>query len=142
LGSKPSEPIGDLKGNTLRIYIYLLKKGSAGVREIQRALNLGSPALAQYHLEKLVHLGLAQPQSGVYHLVKEVKVDVLREFIKLGSYLLPRFLVYAVMFTVLLAYFLLQLSDLNFYSFWALIFATLSVCILWYETVAAWRRMP
>jgi len=132
----------DLRGNTLRVYIYLLKRGSAGVREIQRALHLGSPALAQYHLGKLIQLGLAHSSSGEYHIVKEVKVDVLREFIKLGTYLLPRFLVYAIMFTVLLAYFLLQLPEINFYSFWALLFATLAVGILWYETAVAWRRVP
>ena len=40
----------ELKGNTLRVYIYALKKRRVGVREVQRALLMSKPSLAQYHL--------------------------------------------------------------------------------------------
>ena len=65
-----------LKGNTLRVYWYLLQssKNSAGPREIQRKLGFSSPALAVYHLDKLMELGLVEKITGEYHL-KEI-VDV------------------------------------------------------------------
>jgi len=37
----------ELKGNTLRVYVYALKKRKVGVREVQRALLMSNPSLAQ-----------------------------------------------------------------------------------------------
>ena len=50
----------ELKGNTLRVYWYLLRasKDFVGPREVQRKLGFSSPALAVYHLDKLNQLGL------------------------------------------------------------------------------------
>ncbi len=51
----------ELKGNTLRVYLYVLKSaGNVGVREVQRALGFSSPTLAVYHLDKLAELGLME----------------------------------------------------------------------------------
>ncbi|TLX99316.1 MAG: hypothetical protein E6K95_09775 [Thaumarchaeota archaeon] len=55
-----------LKGNTLRVYVYALKKRKVGVREVQRALRLSNPSLAQYHLNKLRELGLLREEGGDY----------------------------------------------------------------------------
>ena len=44
-----------------------------GVRQVQRSLAFSSPALASYHLDKLVTLGLVDKKDGEYTLVKEVK---------------------------------------------------------------------
>lgn len=133
-----------LKGNTLRTYMLILKSrsGHVGVREVQRTLHFSSPSLAQYHLEKLVQMGLARTQGGEYHLVREVRVEVLQHFIKFGSFIVPRFIISAVVFTVLFIYFMTQVSALNIYSFWAFIFASLATAILWFETILAWRNAP
>ncbi len=134
----------ELKGNMLRVYWRLLRSpnGVVRVRETQKALGFSSPALASYHLEKLVELGLVQKVRGEYRLVRVVNVGVLRQFVKLGSFVLPRYTLYATMFTTLLIFYLTQLRDINFYSLFALIFGILATAILWYETVRAWRQKP
>jgi len=134
----------DLKGNMLRVYWHLLRSsnGVVGVRETQKSLGFSSPALSAYHLEKLIELGLVQKVRGEYHLVRVVNVGVLKQFVKIGSFVLPRYTLYATMFTTLLIFYLTQLRDVNFYSVFALIFGILATGILWYETVRAWRQKP
>jgi DNA-binding transcriptional ArsR family regulator len=94
----------ELKGNTLRVYVYALKKRKVGVREVQRALLMSNPSLAQYHLNKLRELGLVSENNGEYEVVGEVKVDVMRDFLRLGTLIVPRFIFYAVVFTVFAVY--------------------------------------
>jgi hypothetical protein len=134
----------ELKGNTLRAYWALLnaKDGVIGVRELQRQLGFSSPALAAYHLNKLEELELAVNERGDYRLIREVKVGVLKQFIRLGAFLLPRYVLYATMFTTLLVYFFSQLKELSFYSVFALLFGVLGTAILWYETIRVWRQKP
>jgi hypothetical protein len=134
----------ELKGNTLRVYWMLLRSqsGSAGVREVQRQLGFSSPALASYHLSKLVDLHLAEEENGEYRLTRQVRVGVLKQFTKFGSVMLPRYVLYATMFTTLFLYFLTQLKDLNFYSFFAFMFGLLGTLILWYEALRVWRQRP
>ncbi|MDH5687609.1 MAG: hypothetical protein OEZ48_07085 [Candidatus Bathyarchaeota archaeon] len=134
----------ELKGNTLRAYWALLnaKDGVIGVRELQRQLGFSSPALAAYHLNKLEELELAVNERGDYRLIREVKVGVLKQFIRLGAFLLPRYVLYATMFTTLLVYFFSQLKEISFYSMFALMFGVLGTAILWYETIRVWRQKP
>jgi SOS-response transcriptional repressor LexA len=134
----------ELKGNTLRVYWMLLQSqnASTGVREIQRQLGFSSPALASYHLNKLAELGLVEEKNGEYHLKREVRVGVLKQFVKFGSVMLPRYVLYAAMFTTLFVYLLTQLREANFYSVFAFIFGLLGTIILWYETIRAWRQRP
>jgi hypothetical protein len=134
----------DLKGNTLRVYWALLgsSDGAVGVREVQRTLGFSSPALAAYHLRKLVMMGLADERHGEYHLVRAVKVGVLRHFIRVGSVMLPRYVLYASMFTTLLVFYLTQLRAIELDSVFALLFGGLAAAILWYETLRMWRQRP
>jgi hypothetical protein len=135
----------ELKGNTLRVYVYALKKRKVGVREVQRALLMSNPSLAQYHLNKLKELGLVAENGGEYSIVGEVKVDVMRDFLRLGTLIVPRFVFYAVVFTVFAAY----LTYVG-YSYFALVpaMAWFSVALgasavaFWYEAVRAWRSAP
>src|SRR5438093_13735352 len=93
-----------LKGNTLRVYVYALKKRKVGVREVQRALRLSNPSLAQYHLNKLRELGLLRAEGGDYEFASEVKVDVRRDFLRVGTMSVRLFVFYAVCFAVFAAY--------------------------------------
>jgi len=138
------DEVASLKGNTLRVYWTLLKSetGTMGVREVQRALKFSSPTLAAYHLRKLEELGLVKNERGDYHLIKEVKVGVLKEFMRLGAVMLPRYTLYATMFTALLAFYLLQFKEISFYSASALIFVLLPTVIFWYETLRVWQQRP
>ena len=143
MSSSEDEKIASrLKGNTLRAYWALLnsQEGLMGVRELQRELGFSSPALAAYHLNKLEDWGLVIKERGDYRLVREVKVGVLKQFIKIGTVLLPRYVLYATMFTLLLLFFLTQLKEISFYSVFALMLGILSTAILWYETIRVWLQ--
>ncbi|MGQ9679417.1 MAG: hypothetical protein ACUVV4_01405 [Candidatus Bathyarchaeia archaeon] len=135
----------ELKGKTLLIYMHLLKvnKPTIGVREVQKALNLSSPSVAAYHLNKLLELGLVENERGDYKLVREVKIGILRQFVTLRGLVLPRFLFYAVLLTTMLATFILQYPA-NFTRFYltTLIMGTIPTIILWYETIKIWREKP
>ena len=133
-----------LKGNTLRVYWFLLRSpnGIVGARETQRALKFSSPALAVYHLEKLTELGLAEKTNGEYRLVKAVNVGVLKQFVRFGAFMLPRHLLYATMFTTLMIFYLIQFKRVDFYSTFALVLGLLATGIMWYETLKAWRQKP
>ena len=133
-----------LKGNTLRAYWFLLRasNGAVGARETQRALDFSSPALAAYHLDKLVELGLVEKTDGEYHLVKTVSVGVLKQFVRFGALILPRHLLYATMFTALLIFYLTQFKRLDFYSIFALTLGLLATGIMWYETIKVWKQKP
>ena len=134
----------ELKGNTLRVYWMLLKSqtGTTGVREVQRSLGFSSPALASYHLTKLEELGLVEKTDGEYRLKKEVRVGALKQFTKLGSFMLPRYSFYAALLTTLLVFYLTQIREVNFYSLFGLMFGLLSTGILWYETIRVWHQKP
>jgi SOS-response transcriptional repressor LexA len=135
----------ELKGNTLRVYVYALKRDKVGVREVQRALGMSNPSLAQYHLNKLNDLGLVREVNGEYEVMKEVKVDVLRDFLRVGTSLIPRFVFYAVFFTILGSYmgwvFATEYSGVPIAG-WLLAIVVASAAIFWYETIRAWRAMP
>jgi hypothetical protein len=133
-----------LKGNTLRVYWFLLQSptGIVGARETQRVLKFSSPALAVYHLDKLTDLGLAEKTNGEYHLVKAVNVGVLKQFVRFGAFMLPRHFLYATMFTTLLIFYLTQFKSVDFYSIFALVLGLLATGITWYETLKAWRQKP
>jgi len=134
----------ELKGNTLRVYWALLnaRDGVIGVRELQRQLGFSSPTLSAYHLNKLVDLELVAKEISDYRLVRKVKVGILRQFIKLGTFMLPRYVLYAIMFTMLLVFLITQIKRFSFFSSFALMLGILSTVISWYETIRAWTLKP
>ena len=134
----------ELKGNTLRVYWYLLRssKKFVGPRQIQRELGFSSPALAVYHLDKLMDLDLVEKNTGEYHLREVVDVGILKQFMKFGNLIVPRYVTYATMISVLFIFFISQVREINFYSVFALIFGLLGTVIFWYETIRVWRSQP
>lgn len=134
----------ELKGNTLRVYWFLLQfpKDSVGPRVVQRKLGFSSPALAVYHLDKLVELGLAEKVSGEYRLTKTVNVGVLKQFLRIGGFIIPRYVLYVTLFVTLLVFFVVNFREINFYSLYALIFGLLGTGILVYETFRVWKSKP
>ena len=136
----------DLKGNTLLIYWYIIRKGNepTGVREVQRSLDLSSPSVALHHLEKLRALGLLEKSLiGEYSLKEEVKVGFLRYFMRLGRFMLPRHLFYAVFFTtMLLTYLIIYPNLVSVHQILALIILISATIITWYETIRTSREAP
>jgi hypothetical protein len=148
LASRLNGPHSDihLSGNTLRVYTFIFKVKQSTIKEVQRGLGLNSPALAQYHLEKLVTLGLAKrdDMSGEYLLVREIKVETLEQFLKIGSYIIPRFLLYTVMLSILFGYFVFFVSGLtlNGWTLWTFLIGGFALAVMWYETLKAWKNSP
>jgi hypothetical protein len=138
------EIVSKLKGNTLRAYWALLstEDGIIGVRELQRELGFSSPALAAYHLNKLVDFDLAVNERGDYRLVKEVKVGVLKQYIKLGSFLFPRYVLYATMFTTFFLVLLTKFNEVSFYSVYGLAVSFLATLVSWFEAIKIWQQKP
>jgi len=90
----------------------------------------------------LAELGLVEKIHGEYRLVKTVNVGVLKQFVRFGAFMFPRYLLYATMFTALLAFYLTQFRRVDFYSVFALILALLATGVMWYETLKAWKQKP
>jgi hypothetical protein len=129
--------------------MHILRRGntdSIGVREIQRELNFSSPTLSKYHLERLESMGLLRRnEDGSYSLLKEVKVDVLRPFITMGSFIIPRLFTYAIIISILFAYVIVEVipsGNLAELQFFALVIGVVSLGALWYETLRSWRNIP
>ena len=102
-----------LHGRTLMIYFVVLNKKSIGVRDLQRRLDLSSPSVAKYHLEKLVNLNLVENRNGIYHLNKKADLPVLTSWILIGKILIPRVIFAAIFFTILFVGYLVFI-----FSFW------------------------
>ena len=61
---------------------------------------------------------------------------------KIGTFVLPRYSLYATLFTTLLLFYLSQIREINFYSVFALLFGILATGILWYEAFRIWQQKP
>lgn len=136
-------PIEDqLKGKTLQIYMYMVKrKEPVGVREVQRDLGFSSPSVANYHIDKLVELALvSQDDYGRYFVVQKIQPGVLQAFVNIGGLAVPRLSFFAAFFTtMLIAYVILNYNDLNIY---AVGFAVAGSVAFWFETVRVWIKRP
>jgi hypothetical protein len=135
-----------LRGKAWRVYWLLLKHGHPmTARQVQRALHFSSPSIAQHHLERLRELSLVQKGDigGEYSLVSQVKIGVLRHFIKLGRLLLPRYFFYAIFSTSLYIFYLtILMHSLTRESLFIAIFGLIVSAIFWFETSRAWRLKP
>jgi predicted DNA-binding transcriptional regulator len=68
-----------LKGTTYKVYRYMLKHGQPmGVSQVQKGLRLSSPSVSQYHIRKLVKLGLLKEEQAGYVVDKVVLENVVR----------------------------------------------------------------
>jgi predicted DNA-binding transcriptional regulator len=135
-----------LRGKDWKVYWLLLKNGRPmSVREVQRMLHFSSPSVAQHHLEQLSELGLVKKQDvgGSYSLVNDVKIGVLRHFVKLGKLLFPRYFFYAVFSTTFyIAYLLVLMQGFTRENLFILLFGAIVSAIFWYEAVRVWSLRP
>ena len=124
----------------------MLKTGRPlSVREVQRGLRFSSPSVANHHLEQLRQLGLVEKQDigGHYVLVGEVKIGVLKHYVKLGKLLFPRYFFYAIFSTVFyLSYLFLFLDALTRANLFIALFGGAVCAIFWYEAYRVWTMKP
>ena len=140
-----------LKGKTLQIYWYLLRdpSSSVGVREVQRSLGLSSPSVAAHHLDKLLNLGLVEKTiRGEYLLNQEVKVGLLKFFSRMGRFLVPRYLFYAIWLSTMFAIYVVVYNMILYqptgsvHNLAAILFGVVANIVLWLETVRLWKEKP
>ena len=132
-----------IRGNTLRVYLFVLRNGPCELRDVQRALKLSTPSLAFYHLSKLVQSGtVKRTEDGRYVVVADISAELLDGYVKFGREMIPQLFILTVIFTAILGYYAylvwrlpLDLDDAvtALYS--------LSIIVLWYETIKSWRRL-
>ncbi len=134
----------ELRGNTLRVYWYMLSQNEAvGVREVQRAIGMSSPSVASHHLSKLISLELVEKQpDNSYEVSRVVKVGVLRNFIDFRGRFLPRYVFVAIFFSAYtVAYLALSLiAHPGFYDrLIALAIGVIGALFAWIESVRLWK---
>ena len=139
--SRASAPV--FRGNTVRVYLFVLKNGPSELREIQRALKLSTPSLAFYHLSRLVQAGVvSRTEDGRYVVVTDISADLLDGYVKFGRRIIPQLFFLTLIFTAILGYYVylvwrfpLDTDDI------VTIIYSLSIIVLWYETIKVWRRL-
>ena len=88
-----SEQRDVLRGLTLKVYKYILQNDRpVGIREVQRGLNLSSPTLALYHMNKLEEAGLIKKEADGYVADR----IILQNLIRLRRVLIPRNFFYMI----------------------------------------------
>ncbi|MCW4034875.1 MAG: hypothetical protein NWF03_05875 [Candidatus Bathyarchaeota archaeon] len=135
-----------LRGKAWNVYWLLLKAGRPmSVREVERALHFSSPSVANHHLEQLTQIGLVQRQEigGNYALVGEVKIGVLKHFVKLGRLMFPRYFFYALFSSAFyVSYLALFVEEFTRESLFIVAFGAIVSIIFWYEAIRFWRLKP
>ena len=87
-----------LEGKTLTVYSYVVKEGKpVGPREVMRGVNLSSPSVAYWHLQKLEACGLLEKNEYGAYVVKE-KVNISGH-LWIGRTLVPRLMCYSLFFS-------------------------------------------
>lgn len=81
--------------------------------------------------------------GGSYSLVSEVKIGVLRHFVKLGKLLFPRYFFYAAFSTTFyMIYILTLMQGFTRENLFILTFGAIITMIFWYEAIRIWVLRP
>ncbi len=125
-----------VSGTTWDVYLCILTaREPVGVREVWRALDLSSPSLAQYHINKLLELNmLKQSRNGKYAVDTKEQVETLRSFVLLRGRLIPRLVFYGCLVAGILgAYILLRGLRLNLQDLVVLAISLVSIVAFFFE---------
>jgi hypothetical protein len=132
----------EVRGNALKIYLYLLRHGPSELRDIQRGVGLSSASLASYHLGKLSDSGfVTQDEHGRYLAVKEASDRVLEGYARMGPAIVPQLFFFALLFTILVAFFSFEALYSSGFIVYLVVVCAVMVVVFWYETLRLWRRL-
>jgi hypothetical protein len=131
-----------VRGNTLRVYLYILQHGPCELKDIQRELGFSTASLASYHLRRLIDVGYAAQDSyGRYLASKDASGEILEGYVKVGTVVVPQLLFASVLFTLLIGYFSVMAYRSASYMPLLAASSVALVAMLWYETARVWRRL-
>jgi hypothetical protein len=132
----------EVRGNTLKVYLYLLRHGASELRDIQRGVGLSSASLASYHLGKLSEAGyVVQDEYGRYSAVKETSDKILEGYARMGPAIVPQLFFFALLFTILVAFFSFEVLYASAFMEYLVAVCVIMVLVFWYETVRLWRKL-
>jgi len=137
------EIVKNLNGRTLMVYFVLLNKKFIGVRDLQRHLELSSPSVAKYHLEKLVNLHLVRNRNGIYHLERKADLPLLTSWVLIGKRLIPRVIFAAIFFTFLfIGYIFFVYTYWNKDSLFVILFGIIIMIYVWFDVILQFKHKP
>jgi hypothetical protein len=132
----------EIRGNALKVYLYLLRHGPSELRDVQRGVGLSSASLASYHLGKLSEAGfVTQDEHGRYLVVKETSDRVLEGYSRMGPAIVPQLFFFALFFTIVVAFFSFEAMYASGFTVYLVAVCAVMILVFWYETVRLWRRL-
>lgn len=137
-----SEGLSKVRGNTLRVYLYLLQHGPCELKDVQKELEFSTASLASYHLGRLIEAGYASQNAyGQYEAAKDSTREILEGYTRVGPVVIPQLFFFAVLFTVLIGYFTFMSSFSASYLLPLEASSIALVGVIWYEAVKLWRKL-
>ncbi|MFX1551303.1 MAG: hypothetical protein ACFFB9_13220 [Promethearchaeota archaeon] len=160
--AKPIEPLEEieelkpeitedlLQGKTLQVYWFFFTRRHAGIREIQKALDISSSGTVSYQITKLLKAGIISKddEEGKYSLKEVVKIGILKFFIRIGNRTIPRISLYLIIFSFGFVIYLILalLQGINFLfdpiNLLLLFFLILVTLIFVLESYKIWKLKP
>jgi predicted DNA-binding transcriptional regulator len=132
-----------LSGTTLRVYRYFYRSGKPlGIRDIQRGLSLSSPSVAEYHVKKLLAMGLVkQEKEGSESSGFIVDRIVFENMIRVKRVLIPLQIAFVVFFglALILLVFLFRPSVMSGQYLFSIIVVATACAVFTYQTVNTLR---
>jgi hypothetical protein len=139
LGSKR-----DISSAAWNVYLHILtSREPVGVREIWRELKLSSPSLAQYHVNRLLELGMiVQTNEGKYAASEEKRVEALKGFLLVYGKLVPRLVFYgALVAGVLAVYLIVWPFEMNLRDLTVIAISVISIFAFFSEAYVQYRAL-
>ncbi len=119
----------------------MLKAGSASSRDVQKALALSSPTLAQHHLEKLMKYELVEKNNDGGYKVKPKSFGILKLYVRSGKWMVPRTVFFAMIFGVLTVGFVLSIPQHRYFLLASIVSAA-GLAYAIYETYRFYKVLP
>ncbi|MFX0009780.1 MAG: hypothetical protein ACFE9R_05650 [Candidatus Hermodarchaeota archaeon] len=113
-------------------------------------MKFSSPGTVSYHIEKLLNARVISKSDndGKYSVNTELKKGILGFFIHIGFLMIPRFLLYLIIYILGFIGYMLLISiyadsfTTNPGSWLLLIFLIFGSVVLIFESIKIWRRRP
>ncbi len=132
----------EIRGNTLKVYLYLLKHGPSELRDVQRGLGLSSASLASYHLARLSEAGYAgQDDFGKYYAVEDSSEKILEGYLRVGPTVVPQLFFFSLLFSILVAFFSYETLRSPSFAPYLIAVSLCVIVVLWFETSRLWRKL-
>ncbi len=133
-----------LHGTTWNVYLFILtSQEPVGVRDVWRQLQLSTPSLAQYHINKLLHDDLIKTTVyGKYEINDDLQIEALKNFVVFKGKLIPHLVVYgAIIAGLFLSYVLFYPLRWDFRDLIVFAVCTISLLAFLFEAYNQYRSL-